>query len=172
MKRLRLAFTVAAFTFAVAVSADEVKLSNVHLCCNACVKGAEKAAAKAAGATVTVDKDAGTVAISASNKAAIQQAVDALVAAGYYGKSSDASVKLAANAGATDAKVSSLKLEGVHLCCAKCVTAVQKAVSSVAGVKGNTAEKNAKVFEVTGDFSAKAVLDALHNAGLTGNVAK
>ena len=62
MKRLRLAFTVAAFTFAVAVSADEVKLSNVHLCCNACVKGAEKAAAKAAGATVTVDKDAGTVA--------------------------------------------------------------------------------------------------------------
>ena len=101
-----------------------------------------------------------------------QQAVDALVAAGYYGKSSDASVKLAANAGATDAKVSSLKLEGVHLCCAKCVTAVQKAVSSVAGVKGNTAEKNAKVFEVTGDFSAKAVLDALHNAGLTGNVAK
>ena len=54
MKRLRLAFTVAAFTFAVAVSADEVKLSNVHLCCNACVKGAEKAAAKAAEAAAQV----------------------------------------------------------------------------------------------------------------------
>jgi copper chaperone CopZ len=172
MKHLRIAFAMAAFTAAIAVRADEIKLSNVHLCCTACVKGAEKAAAKAAGATVTVDKDAGTVAISSGSKAGIQQAVDALVAAGYYGKPSDASVKVDANTGATDGKVQTLKLEGVHLCCGKCVTAVQTALGKVPGVKGNTAEKNAKVFEVTGDFSSKAVFDALHNAGLTGKVAK
>ena len=168
MKKLVLTLALALAAFA--ARAEEVKLTGVHLCCGSCVKGAEKAAAKS-GATVTVDKDAGTVAISAANKAAIQQAVDGLVAAGYYGKSSDASVKLN-DGGAKDAKVASAKFEGVHLCCAKCVTAVQKAVGSVPGVKANTAEKNAKVFEVTGDFSPKAVLGALQAAGLTGVVAK
>jgi len=171
MKRLRLAFTIASFTAAIVAQADEVKLSNVHLCCGSCVKGVEKVAAKVSGATVSIDKDAGTVAISSSSKAALQQTVDALVAAGYYGKSSDSSIKLAGS-GAKDGKVRSLKVEGVHLCCGKCVTAVQGAISKVPGVKGNTAEKNAKVFEVTGDFSAKAVFDALNGAGLTGKVAK
>lgn len=171
MKRLRIAFTVAAFTAAIAVHADEVKLSNVHLCCGACVKGVEKVAAKVSGASVTIDKDAGTVAISSGSKAAIQQTVDALVAAGYYGKSSDSSIKLASS-GASDGKVQSLKVEGVHLCCGKCVTAVQGAISKVPGVKGNTVEKNVKTFEVTGDFSPKAVFSALNEAGLTGKVAK
>ncbi len=171
MKRLRIAFTVAAFTAAIAVQADEVKLTNVHLCCGACVKGVEKVAAKVSGASVTVDKDGGTVTISSSSKAAIQQTVDALITAGYYGKSSDASIKIAANTGAKDGKVQSLKVEGVHLCCGKCVTAVQDALGKVPGVKGNTAEKNVKTFEVTGDFSPKAVFDALNGAGLTGKVA-
>lgn len=170
MKRLLL--TVAVLTAAIAAQADEVKLSNVHLCCGACVKGVEKVAAKVSGASVTIDKDAGTVVISSSKKAAIQDTVDALVTAGYFGKSSDSSVKVAANTGAKDGKVQSLKVEGVHLCCGKCVTAAQGALSKVPGVKGNTAEKNAKVFEVTGDFSAKAVFDALNDAGLTGKVAK
>lgn len=171
MKRLRIAFTIATFTAAIVAQADEVKLSNVHLCCGACVKGVEKVAAKVSGATVTIDKDAGTVALSSSSKAALQQTVDALVSAGYYGKSSDSSIKLASS-GAKDGKVQTLKVEGVHLCCGKCVTAVQGAISKVPGVKGNTVEKNAKVFEVTGDFSAKAVFDALNDAGLTGKVAK
>ncbi len=171
MKRLRIAFSVATLTVAIVAQADEVKLSGVHLCCGSCVKGVEKVAAKVSGASVAVDKDAGTVTISSSTKAAIQQTVDALVAAGYYGKSSDSSIKLAGSH-ATDGKVQSLKVEGVHLCCGKCVTAVQNALGKVSGVKGNTAEKNVKTFEVTGDFSAKAVFDALNEAGLTGKVAK
>ena len=168
IKLLSLIAVAAAALASNATAEVSTKLSNVHLCCTSCVKGAEKAAAKAAGATVTVDQNASTVTVSASSKAGIQSAVDALVAAGYYGKPSDAAVKVAANTGATDGKVASLKLEGVHLCCGKCVTAVQKALGKVAGVKGNTAEKNAKVFEVTGDFSPKAVFEALHDVGLTG----
>lgn len=171
MKRLLIAFTIASLTATIAVHADEVKLSNVHLCCGACVKGVEKVAAKVSGASVTIDKDAGTVVISSSNKATLQETVDALVTAGYFGKSSDTRIKLA-SAGGSDAKVKSLKVEGVHLCCGKCVTAVQSALGKVAGVKANTVEKNAKTFEVTGDFSSKAVFDALNEAGLTGKVAK
>jgi copper chaperone CopZ len=68
--------------------------------------------------------------------------------------------------------VQTLKLEGVHLCCGKCVSTVDKAVKSVAGVKEHTAKKNAESFEVTGDFNDKEVFDALQKAGLTGKVAK
>ena len=65
-----------------------------------------------------------------------------------------------------------LKLEGVHLCCGKCVSAVDKAVKSVSGVKEHTAKKNAATFEVTGDFNDQEVVEALQKAGLTGKVAK
>ena len=172
MKRLRIAFSIATFTAAIVAHADEVKLTNVHLCCGSCVKGVEKVVAKVKGVTATADQTTSTVTISSSSKAALQQTVDALVTAGYYGKSSDSSIKVAANTGAQDGKVQSLKVEGVHLCCGKCVTAVQGALGKVPGVKANTAEKNVKSFEVTGDFSAKAVFDALNEAGLTGKVAK
>ena len=132
----------------------------------------DEVVAKVKGVTATADQATSTVTISSSSKAALQQTVDALVTAGYYGKSSDSSIKVAANTGAQDGKVQSLKVEGVHLCCGKCVTAVQGALGKVPGVKANTAEKNVKSFEVTGDFSAKAVFDALNEAGLTGKVAK
>lgn len=170
MKNLRLAF--AFFSALLIAQADEVKLAEVHLCCGGCVKGAEKAVAKIGGATATVDKDAGTVTIAAASKLILQQAVASLQAAGYYGKSSDATLQPAATARIPDGKVQKLKIEGVHLCCGKCLTAVQKAVGRVAGVKANTAEKNAATFEVTGDFSAKDVFAELNKSGLSGKVAK
>jgi copper chaperone CopZ len=118
-----------------------------------------------------VDQDSETVTLTGPS-AAVQKAADALVAAGYFGKSSDASIKLAADAGAKGKKVQTLKLEGVHLCCGKCVSTVDKAVKSVSGVKEHTAKKNAATFEVTGDFNDKEVVEALHNAGLSGKVGK
>jgi copper chaperone CopZ len=63
-------------------------------------------------------------------------------------------------------------VEGVHLCCGKCVTAVDKAVKSVSGVKNHTAVKNAESFEVTGDFNDREVFTALQKAGLTGKAGK
>ena len=47
----------------------------------------------------------------------------------------------------------------------------QVTVQKVAGAKGNTAAKGAELFEVTGDFKAKAVFTALNKAGLSGKVA-
>jgi copper chaperone CopZ len=94
------------------------------------------------------------------------------VAAGYFGKSSDKEIKMNSDTGAKGEKVQTLKLEGVHLCCGKCVSAVDKAVKTVPGVKEQTAKKNAESFEVTGDFKDKDVLDALQKAGFTGKVAK
>jgi copper chaperone CopZ len=161
-----------ALTLSVRAADETVKLSNVHLCCKACVTGAEKAVAGVKGVTASVDQDSETVSLTGPDKATVQKATDALVAAGFFGKSSDAGIKVTADTGAKGKKVQTLKLEGVHLCCGKCVSTVDKAVKSVAGVKEHTAKKNAETFEVTGDFNDKEVVDALHAAGLTGKVAK
>ena len=164
---ITLALTVSAWAADVST-----KISGVHLCCPSCVKGVDKAVGGITGLTATVDKDAGTVTLTGADKGVVQKGADALVAAGYFGKSSDDSVKLSAKTGAKGDKVQTLKLEGVHLCCGKCVSAVDKAVKSVAGVKEQTATKNAESFEVTGDFNDKEVVDALQKAGFTGKVAK
>ena len=158
-----------AFLLAPALRADtSVKLSGVHLCCKGCVTGVQDATAKVQGAKVEVDKDAGTVAITAPSAEVAQKAVNAVVAAGYYGTSSDASIKARDASKMKDQKVQSLEVKGVHLCCKKCVDAAVKAISSVEGVKGNNAEKDAKSFTVTGDFNAKDVFVALNKAGFAG----
>ena len=156
---------------AVAAGQSSVKISNVHLCCQGCVKGAEKAVAKAKGVTAAVDKDAGTVTLT-GDKAAVQSGVDALVAAGYYGKSDSADVSVKDTSGAKDGKVSTLTVNDVHLCCDKCATAAKKALAKVKGVTSDTAEKKATSFEVKGDFSPKEVFTALQAAGFTGKAGK
>lgn len=148
------------------------KISNIHLCCKACVTGAEKAVAKVAGVTAKVDQDAGTVELTGADAKTVQKATDSLVAAGYFGASTDAGAKLEDHTGAKGQKVQTLKVANVHLCCGKCVKTVDTALKGVAGVKAHTAEKNAKTFEITGDFNDKDVFSALHKAGLTGEIAK
>jgi copper chaperone CopZ len=169
-----LASVIIALTLTLPAQAADVsvKISDVHLGCQSCVKGVEKAVGEVKGVTASVNKDAGTVSLAGPDTATVQKAADALVAAGYFGKSSDASIKIATDTGAKGKKVQALKLEGVHLCCGKCVSTVDEAVKSVSGVKEHTAKKNAKSFEVTGDFNDKEVIDALQKAGLTGRVAK
>jgi periplasmic mercuric ion binding protein len=147
-----------------------VKLSDVHICCKSCVKGATAAVEKVDGAKADVSEDDSTVTITAPDKATAQKAVDSLVAAGFYGTSSDPSIKVSADTGAKGTKVKTMTITDLHLCCGKCVTAVNKTVTGVPGVTGDTATKGAKSFDVTGDFNDKEVMDALQKAGLTGKV--
>jgi copper chaperone CopZ len=161
---------IASSALIVSIQAADVsaKITNVHLCCNACVTGAQKAVGKVQGVSAAVDKDAGIVSLTGQDAAALQKAADALVAAGYFGKSSDANLKIKDSTNAKGQKVQSLQVTGVHLCCNKCVTSLDEAVKSVPGVKSHTAEKGAKSFEVKGDFNDKDVFSALHKAGLAG----
>ncbi len=163
---------VLGLAFSASAAETTAKITNVHLCCPSCVKGVEKAVSGVKGVTAAVDKDAETVTLTGADKATVQKAADALVAAGYYGKASDKAVTLHADSGATGTKVHSVKVAGVHLCCGKCVGAVDKAVKSVAGVKEHNAVKNAESFDVTGDFNDKDLFEALHKAGLSGHVSK
>jgi copper chaperone CopZ len=108
------------------------------------------------------------VTLTGPDTATVQKGADALVASGFFGKCNDPTIKLNAETGAKNQTVQSIKIEGVHLCCGKCVKAVNETLAAVPGVTGNTAAKGAKTFEVTGNFNDKDVFDALQKAGFTG----
>lgn len=173
MKSTLLAIAVVLFTAGIArAESASVQIKDVHLCCQSCVKGVQSAVATVKGATASVDKDAGTVSLAGPDAATVQKAADAIVNAGYFGKSNNPDIKINTNPGATGQKVQSLKVEGVHLCCGKCVSTVNDAMSTVPGATGNTATKGSKSFTVTGDFNDKDVFAALQKAGLSGHSAK
>jgi len=157
---------VAAMVLGVATasaSAAEATLTGVHDCCNTCKKAID-AAVTGAGAKAKIDKS--TVTVTADDEAGVKKAVDALLAAGYFGNGATAP----AAAAASDAKAKSVTVEGVHLCCGKCVDAFNKAVKAAPGVAKTDAAKNAKTVLVEGDVSPKDVLDALHKAGFNATV--
>ena len=161
-----------ALTVALSAHADStVKLTDVHLCCQSCVKGVNKAVSKVDGVKADASMDDKTITLTGPDAATVQKAVDALTSAGYYGKSSDASFKVNGETGAKGEKVKSLKVDDVHLCCGKCVKGVNTALADVKGVTSNTAEKNAKSFEIKGDFNPKEVFSSLQKAGFTGKAA-
>lgn len=164
--------TCAAFVLALTLTARAadvtVTLTDVHLCCQSCVKGVAQAVADVTGLTAKADQDAGTVILTGPDTGTVQKGADALVTAGFFGKSSDASIKINADTGAKNQTLQSIRIEGLHLCCGKCVKAVNQVLATVPGVTGNTAAKGAKSFEVTGNFNDKDVFDALQKAGLTG----
>jgi hypothetical protein len=167
MIRKYLAFAIALFPGFLA--AETITLSGVHLCCKGCIRGAEKAATST-GATATVDFKKKAVVITAADAAAAQKAVDALAKGGYYGKSSNPSIAIKQDA--PDKKVSSCTVSGVHLCCKKCVRALDKVIDNLDGAESHTAVSQHDTFKVKGDFSLKALQKALHAEGLSGTISE
>jgi periplasmic mercuric ion binding protein len=169
MKTILVAMTMAiALSLSVQAADTTATLTDVHICCQSCVKGVAKAVADVKGLTAKADQEAGSITLTGPDTATVQKGTDALVAAGFFGKSSNAAIKVSAATGAKNQTVESIKIENLHLCCGKCVKAVNEVLATVPGVTGNTAATGAKSFEVTGKFNDKAVFDALQKAGLTG----
>lgn len=171
MKIFTSALIACALGYSVQAADVSTKISKVHLCCKSCVNGIEEAVGKVSGAKATVDKDAGTVELTAPDQATAQKAADAIVAAGYFGESSNDKIKMNDTSHARGHKVTTLQVDGVHLCCAKCVKAVDEALKTVPGVKSHTAVKGAKSFLIEGDFSDTDAFKALQKAGFTGKAA-
>jgi copper chaperone CopZ len=160
----------AASSLSVSAAETKVLVSNVHICCKACVDGINKALTGVKGVKSTVDKDNGTVALVADDTASAQAAVDALEGAGYYGKTDSKDVVMKDTSGAPAGKVAKLEVSNIHNCCGKCTTAIDKAIKAVPGVKDTTAKAKVTEFTVTGDFEAKAVVKALNDAGFQATV--
>ncbi len=162
--KLKIATTLSVITLALGLSAQAestVTLTGVHNCCKKCEKGITEAVAKVSGATATADKD--KVTITAKSDADAKKAAASLVDAGYFGVGAEAPA-------ITDAKVKSATIEGVHLCCGKCVDAFNKAATATAGVSKTDAVKGATSVKVEGDFSTKEFLAALNKGGFNGKL--
>jgi len=146
------------------------KITDVHLCCKSCVTLAQKSVAdNVPGATAVADQESDTITVTGPDTATVQKAADALVKAGFFGKSSNADIKISAVTGATGQQVQTLDVSNVHLCCPKCAKAVTDAISAVPGVKSTSGVvKDAKTFQVKGDFKDSDVFAALQKTGLTG----
>lgn len=166
--KITFAAIILALTLSARAADVTVTITDVHICCQSCVKGVAKAVANVTNLNAKADEDEGTVTLTGPDTDTVQKGADALVAAGFFGRSSDPSIKINADTGAKNQTVQSITIEHLHLCCGKCVKTVNQVLKSVPGVTGNTAAVGAKSFEVTGNFNDKDVFDALQQAGLTG----
>jgi periplasmic mercuric ion binding protein len=133
----------------IAAADATVTVEKTHLCCNACVQGVSKAVSTVQGAKARCDRDA-------------QKAVDALLAAGYFGKADGATMK--DDAGAPSGKVKTLEVSGFHNCCKKCTTTLNDTIKKVPGAAGEVEAKKTTM-TVTGDFDAQKLVDELNAAG-------
>ena len=161
---MKLSLTLSALLTLTAASLfaeSTLTVEGVHNCCKKCADGITSAVAKVEGASATAEK--GTVKITAKDDATAQKAAASLVSNGYFGKGAQAPE-------VQGQSVKSATVEGVHLCCGKCVTAVEKAVTSVKGVTSHNAEKGAKSFKVEGDFNTKELAEALNKSGFNGSI--
>lgn len=159
--KLTLLTVATLFALSLTAGAETVTLKNIHNCCGSCEKGITKAITSVDGATVKVTKTEAE--ITAKDKATVDKAVGALLAAGYYGEG--APVQSIA-----DKKVTSATVSGTHLCCGKCVKGIDAAVKNTPGATGHTATKGATEFTVNGDFNLKDLLAALNKEGYHGTI--
>jgi len=148
----------------------KVVLKGVHLCCDLCVDGVGVALKGVEGVKARCDIGSKTVTLTAKDDAAVQNALDALAAAGYHGDTGDQQLAMKAQGNVPQGKVKVLKVSGIHNCCWPCCQAIKGAIETVAGVTGDTAVSEATAFEVTGDFDAASLVKALNVAGFSAQV--
>jgi|JI6StandDraft_1071083.scaffolds.fasta_scaffold01503_10 copper chaperone CopZ len=147
-----------------------VTLSGVHNCCKGCTNGIVKAAADLKDVTVTAEGK--TVTIVAKSKANAKKAVEAIMAAGYYGTSDTEEKATASSSSAPAKKLTEATVSDIHLCCGKCATAMTDALKSVPGITANTVASKATSFTVKGEFTEAELVAAMNKAGFHGTVGK
>ncbi|WP_345735777.1 cation transporter [Prosthecobacter algae] len=154
----------------VARAETTVTLEGVHNCCKGCTNGIVKAASGLKDVTVTAEGE--TVTIVSKSKSNAKKAVEAIMEAGYYGKSSEAETTASSSLPKTEKKLTAATVTGAHLCCQKCVNAMTEAVKSVPGVTEYNIVNKEKTFTVKGEFSESDLLASMNKAGFHGTVAK
>lgn len=145
-----------------------VTLKGVHNCCKSCTNGIVKAAAAIKDVTVTAEGE--TVTVTAKSKNNARKAVEAIMAAGYYGTSEEGGRTASSASAASSKKLTEATVNGAHLCCQKCANAMADAVKSVPGVTEHTVASKASSFTVKGEFTEADLIAAMNKAGFHGTV--
>lgn len=146
-----------------------VTLSGVHNCCKSCTNGITKAASTVKD--VTVEAEGSTIKVTAKSKSNVKKAIEAIMAAGYFG-TSDAAEEKASSSGSASKKLTSATVTGAHLCCQKCVNAMTEAVKAVPGVTEYEIVNKSSTFTVKGEFTESDLLASMNKAGFHGTVDK
>lgn len=158
-------FALAAF----ARAETTVTMTGVHNCCKSCANGITKAGTSV-GSDIEVVAEGTTVTITTKKKSDAKKAVDAIIAAGYFGKVEGEEPAATTASSKPEATMAKATVSGVHLCCKKCVTAAEDAVKSVAGVTKYEIVSKAESFTVKGEFTKSALAAALNSAGFAGDI--
>jgi copper chaperone CopZ len=144
-----------------------VTVSDIHLCCGACVKAVEKAA-KIDGVQVQVNKDEGTAVLTAASYEDIQKSLNEIAKAGFSGKIEDdtqAGKVSFPEIKTPSGNVKKLAVRNIHNCCPGCSEAIITAIESVDGVSSHTVKPKVAEFVVEGDFDAADVVAVLQDSG-------
>jgi periplasmic mercuric ion binding protein len=169
---LMLAGVLGLMLFARTAAAEtKVTVSDTHLCCGQCLRAVDATLKDMAGVKHTSSQQAKTIEIVADSDEAAQKAIDALAAAGFYGKLSNDKLKFKPVVSA-ESNVTKLDLAGIHNCCGQCTTAIKKAITDVNGVTGTDIAARKTEFAVEGNFKPSDIVKALLDAGFYVQVKK
>ncbi|MFM7604837.1 MAG: hypothetical protein ACKO8Z_06515 [Prosthecobacter sp.] len=160
------------FLFALAAIAQAettVTMTGVHNCCKSCTNGIVKAGTSA-GKDITVAAEGKTVTITTKKKTDAKKAVEAIIAAGYFGKVEGEASSSKAAAAKAESKIMKATVTGVHLCCQKCANAAIAAVKNVSGITKHDIVSKAQSFTVEGEFTKAELAAALNAEGLAGTI--
>ncbi len=154
--------------------AADVEIKGPHICCGSCVNAVKDILAKVDGVSnVKADAKTKTVNFTAKDDGSAKAGAQALVAGGFFGVATQDGKSLPINVPSVPKgdKVASITVNDVHVCCGACQVAVKKAFPDAkVTFTGKGAQRNITL-EGAGR-SAAAVIDALHQAGFHGKVAK
>lgn len=143
-------------------------VTEIHICCGACVKALERAA-KVNRVQIDVHQDEGTAILTAATYRDLQESLESIARAGFYGKIEDDTQTGQLHfpeVRTPDGNVKKLTVRHIHNCCRRCSDAIIEAIESVDGVTKNTVQPKQVDFVVEGDFDAGEVVEAIQNAGL------
>jgi copper chaperone CopZ len=155
------------------MGADDAKVtvtvSEMHVCCKACIGAIQKAVAKVPGVEAKVEQesgedDEGMAVLTGANYETIQKAIDEIAKAGFHGDLDSDKVKFAPIK-TPEGTVKMLEIANIHNCCPGCVKSIKEALGEVKGVTSNTVESKKSSFTIEGDFAPKDVVDKLEDAG-------
>ena len=158
-------FALAAF----AQAETTVTMTGVHNCCKSCTNGIVKAGTSA-GKDISVTAEGKTVTITTKKKTDAKKAVEAIIAAGYFGKVEGEESTGSKAASKPEAKLTKATVSGVHLCCKKCADAAIAAVKNVSGITKHDIVAKSESFIVEGEFTKAELAAALNAEGLAGDI--
>lgn len=150
--------------------ADTVEVKGPHICCKQCVTAVGKILEGVAGVSDgKCDIKAKTVTFTAKDEAAAKAGVDALIKGGFSGSATrdGKEMKVALAPVEKGAKVETVTVKDVHVCCGQC----QKAINAVfkdSKVKYDGSGAQRTVIISGGELYRGSVMEALRKAGFNG----